>query len=440
MAKVYLATDVKHGREVALKVLKPDLGDGPGTERFLREIEIAAKLSHPHILPLFDSGEADGLFYLVMPYVDGDSLRDRLEREGALPLDQAVSVVSQIADALAHAHESGLVHRDIKPENILFQSGHAAVTDFGIAVATSEDANTRLTRTGMAMGTVAYMSPEQAAGDREVDPRSDIYSLGCILFEMLEGQQPFAGKTPQAVLASKLTGGIPEITRGDDLPETLLPVLDRALAADPEDRQHDARQFVAELRTALTTTEIEAARLRRQRRAVARGIGATAVAALLALIGWWAAGALTGPSIQRVAILPFENEQTDPEQATLLAGMHMALIGEMQQAGLDIPGRRSVIRYLGDTTSIPEIARQQRADAVLEGRAEYGEDSVHVSLIMMDGRTGDTRWSESFMVGLRNVVTLYRQATRAVAVPLEPADAPGSGDRTGALRAGPGNR
>jgi TolB-like protein len=415
MAKVYLATDVKHGRKVALKVLKPDLGDPHTTERFLREIDVVAKLSHPHILPLFDSGEVDGLFYLVMPYVEGESLRDRLEREETLSPDDAVTVASEVADALAHAHESGLVHRDIKPENILFQAGHAAVADFGIAVAPTEEGNKRLTQTGLAVGTVAYMSPEQAVGDREVDARSDIYALGCILFEMLEGQRPFAGQTPQAVLASKLTGGVPEFTRADELPETLLPVLDRALAPDPEDRQDDARQFATELQTALTASEIEAARDRRRRRTVARGLGATVGVALLGLASWWAAGALTGQSIQRVAILPFENEQTDPEQAPLLAGMHMALIGEMQQAGLNIPGRRSVIRYLGDTTSIPEIARQQRADAVLEGRAEYGEDSVHVSLIMMDGRTGDTRWSRSFMVGLRNVVTLYRQATRAVA-------------------------
>jgi serine/threonine-protein kinase len=198
MATVYLATDVKHDRQVALKVLKPELGEALGTERFMREIDIAAKLSHPHILPLFDSGEAEGLFYLVMPYVKGESLRDRLDREGPLPLQQAVTVASEVGDALAYAHESGLVHRDIKPENILFQSGHAAVTDFGIAVTTSEGADTRLTRTGMAVGTVAYMSPEQAAGEREVDARSDIYALGCILFEMLEGQSPFTGQTPRS--------------------------------------------------------------------------------------------------------------------------------------------------------------------------------------------------------------------------------------------------
>jgi len=415
MARVYRATDTKHGRDVALKVLKPELGETIGTERFLREIDIAAKLSHPHILPLFDSGQADGLFYLVMPYVEGESLRDRLDREGALPLEQAVTVALEIADALAYAHDSGLVHRDIKPENILFQAGHAAVADFGIALGTGAGTDTRLTGTGIAVGTAAYMSPEQAAGDQEVDGRSDIYALGCILFEMLEGQRPFAGQTPQAVLASKLTGGPPALTRSDELPETLPPVLARALAPDPGSRPDDARQFVTELRTALKATEIEAARVRRHRRSVVRGVGAAAAVGLLGLAGWWLAGALAGPSIQVVAILPFENEQTDPERAALFAGMHEALIGEVQQAGLEVRGRRSVIRYLGDTTSVAEIARQQRADAVLEGRADYGEDSVQISLTMMDGRTEAVRWSQRFAVASRNVITLYREATRAIA-------------------------
>jgi serine/threonine-protein kinase len=414
MARVYLARDMKHDREVALKVLKSELGEVLGTERFRREIDIAAKMSHPHILPVFDSGEAQGLFYLVMPFVRGESLRDRLDREGPLSLDEAVTVASEIADALAYAHESGLVHRDIKPENILFQSGHATVTDFGIAVATSDGADTRLTRTGMAVGTAAYMSPEQAAGSKEVDARSDIYSLGCILFEMLEGQRPFSGRSPQAVLASKLTGRLPELTRADDLPETLRPVLDRALAPEPGNRHQDARRFVTELRTALTATEIEAARVRRQRRTIARGIGTAAVVALLGFTGWWAAGALTGPRIQRLAFLPFENELADPEQAPLLASLHDALIGEMQQVGLAVIGRRSVIGYLGESTPIGRIADTLEVDAVLEGRAEYGEDSVRISLTMTDGSTQLAMWSQSFAAAPRNVITLYRQATRAV--------------------------
>jgi TolB-like protein len=415
MAVVYLAEDVRHRRPVAVKILKPELGQSVGTERFLREIDIAAKLSHPHILPLFDSGQADGLFYLVMPYVEGESLRDLLDREASLPLEQAVSVASEIADALAYAHERGLVHRDIKPENILFQAGHAAVADFGIALGTLDGIDARLTGTGMAVGTAAYMSPEQAAGDREVDGRTDIYALGCMLFEMLEGKQPFAGQTPQAVLASKLTGGPPKLNRSADLPETLPPLLERALAVDPADRPDDARQFVTELQTALSISEIEAAGLRRRRRSALRGAGVTAIAAVLAIAAWWLPGVLSGPSIQALAILPFENELTDPEQTTLLAGMHEALIGEVQQAGFEVRGRRSVREYLGDATPPAEIARQQRVDAVVEGRAEYGQDSVRITLTLIDGRTENVRLSRSYASAARDVMSLYRDATLAIA-------------------------
>ncbi|MGD8321768.1 MAG: protein kinase, partial [Gemmatimonadota bacterium] len=424
MATVYLASDLKHGRDVALKVMKPDIGASLGTERFLREIDIAAKLSHPHILPLFDSGEANGLFYLVMPYVDGETLRERLDREGPLPLDQAVTVASEIADALAHAHDKGLVHRDIKPANILFQSGHAAVTDFGIAVPTTGEEYTRLTRTGVAVGTVAYMSPEQAAGDREVDARTDIYSLGCILFEMLEGSPPFGGQSPQAVLAGKLTGRLPQLTRAAELPETVRPVLERALAPRPQDRQEDARRFATELQTAVTATEIEAARDRRRRRGLLRAAGVLVTMIVLGAFGWWIRGAVTGPDIRRVAVLPFENEESKPARATLLAGMHEALIGEMQQAGVQVIGRRSVLRYLGDTTPIADIAQELGVDVVVEGRAEYGEDSVRISLTMLDGRTEAARWSGSFVAAAQGVIGLYREATREIAdeidLPLPP--------------------
>ena len=415
MATVYRATDLKHGRQVALKVLKPEVGASLGTERFLREIEIAANLSHPHILPLFDSGEADGLFYLVMPCVEGETLRDRLDREGPLQLDRAVSIASEIADALAHAHGRGLVHRDIKPENILFRSDHAVVSDFGIAVPATRSERTRLTRTGVAVGTPAYMSPEQAAGERDVDARTDIYALGCIVFEMLEGSPPFTGPTPQAVLAKKLTSGRPEFTRSKEPPETVRAVLDRALSPEPDDRHGDARQFAAELRKAATASEIEAARDRRRRRRSLRAAAALLTMGGLAVVGMWAGSVLARPEIQRVAILPFENEESDPEQASLLAGIHAALIGEMQQAGVQVIGRRSVIRYLGDTTPIETIARDLSVDAVLEGRAEYGQDSVRITLTMMDGRTETARWSGSFVSGAEAVISLYREATREIA-------------------------
>ena len=208
MATVYLAPDVKHDRKVALKVLRPELAAVLGAERFLREITTTANLRHPHILPLYDSGSAPGdggaeiLFY-VMPYVEGESLRDRLSREKQLPLDDALRIAREVADALSYAHGRGVIHRDIKPENILLESGHAVVADFGIARAVDAAGGDRLTETGMAIGTPTYMSPEQAAGERDLDGRSDLYSLGCVLYEMLAGEPPITGPSVAAVLARK---------------------------------------------------------------------------------------------------------------------------------------------------------------------------------------------------------------------------------------------
>src|SRR2546426_2416332 len=212
MAVVFYAEDRKHHRPVAVKVLRPELGAVIGSERFLREIEIAAQLTHPHILPLYDSGAAVGLLYYVMPYVEGESLRDRLEREKQLPLDDALQIAREVADALSFAHSYGVVHRDIKPENILLEAGHAVVSDFGIARALTAAGARRITQTGIALGTPAYMSPEQAAADTELDGRSDVYSLGCVLYEMLAGQPPFTGPTVESVVHQHLTAAPPPVT------------------------------------------------------------------------------------------------------------------------------------------------------------------------------------------------------------------------------------
>ncbi len=205
MAVVYLAEDRKLGRAVALKVLRPELAASLGAERFLRETEIAAKLTHPNILALHDRGDADGLLYYTMPYVEGESLSDRLARERQLPVDEALQITREVAEALAHAHAQGIVHRDIKPDNILFEGGHAVVADFGIARAIDVAAGERLTETGLAVGTPAYMSPEQASGVEGVDARSDQYALACVLYEMLAGEPPFPGSSAQAILARKVT-------------------------------------------------------------------------------------------------------------------------------------------------------------------------------------------------------------------------------------------
>src|SRR6188768_3092890 len=205
MATVYLARDLKHDRRVALKMLNPELGAVLGVERFLAEIRVTANLQHPNLLPLFDSGEANGQLYYVMPYVEGESVRHRLNREKQLPVEEAIQIAIGVANALDYAHAQGVIHRDLKPENILLQHGQPIVADFGIALAISNAGGTRVTQTGLSLGTPQYMSPEQASGDRIIDGRSDIYSLGAILYEMLAGEPPYSGNTVQAIIAKVLT-------------------------------------------------------------------------------------------------------------------------------------------------------------------------------------------------------------------------------------------
>jgi eukaryotic-like serine/threonine-protein kinase len=212
MATVYLAEDLRHRRKVAVKVLKPELAASLGTERFLREIETTANLRHPHILPLYDSGSAAGILYYVMPLVEGESLRDRLAREKQLPITDALRIAREVSDALSYAHARGVVHRDIKPENILLEGGHAVVADFGIARAFSAAGGERITQTGLSIGTPLYMSPEQSVGDEEIDGRSDLYSLACVLYEMLGGQAPFTGPTAESIVRQRLVADAPPVT------------------------------------------------------------------------------------------------------------------------------------------------------------------------------------------------------------------------------------
>src|SRR5688500_8085156 len=206
MATVYLAYDLRHDRKVAIKVLRPELAAVVGAERFLAEIKTTANLQHPHILPLFDSGQADGMLFYVMPYVDGESLRERLDRERQLPLEEAVRIATNVAEALDYAHSRGVIHRDIKPANILLQAGKPVVSDFGIALAVSVGGGGRLTETGLSLGTPHYMSPEQATGEMRVGAATDIYALGCVLYEMLVGEPPYTGSTPQAILGKIIAG------------------------------------------------------------------------------------------------------------------------------------------------------------------------------------------------------------------------------------------
>src|SRR5258707_15091520 len=255
MATVYLAQDVKHERPVALKVLHPELAASLGPDRFLREIKTAAKLNHPHILPLHDSGEAEGFLYYVMPYVEGESLRERLDRERQLPIEEAVHHTRAIASALDYAHRQSIVHRDIKPENIMLYEGEAMVMDFGIAKAVSSAGSETLTQTGMMVGTPAYVSPEQAAGEVNLDGRSDQYSLACVVYEMLSGERPFSGPTPQSILAKRFTES-PKPVRmlRSSIPENVEKALNKAMSTEAEGRFRNVALFAQALASTSLST------------------------------------------------------------------------------------------------------------------------------------------------------------------------------------------
>ncbi len=296
MATVYLAQDLRHNRQVAVKVLRPDLAAALGHDRFLREIEIAANLTHPHILPLYDSGEADGFLYYVMPYIKGSTLRDRIEKEGELPVTESVRIMKEVADALSFAHQQGVVHRDIKPDNIMLSGRHAMVTDFGVAKAVSEaTGRNQLTTAGVALGTPAYMSPEQATADQHVDHRSDIYALGAVGYELLTGRAPFIGKTPQAVLAAHVTEQVDPVSKHrDQVSPELEAVIMRCLAKKPADRWQSADELMPYLETMTTssggltptsTRPVSAYQPGRRQRLVWMGIGGVAVVAFLAVFG-----------------------------------------------------------------------------------------------------------------------------------------------------------
>jgi serine/threonine-protein kinase len=312
MATVYLARDLRHDRPVALKVIQPELGAVLG-ERFHREIRLAASLGHPHILTIHDSGDADGLLWYTMPVVDGESLRQRLKREGPLSLEEAVRIGRSVAEALDFAHSHGVIHRDIKPENILLFGNEPMVADFGIALAVDAADQERLTLTGLSLGTPAYMSPEQALGDSRLDRRSDLYSLGCVVYEMLAGEPPYTGPTPQAIVAKRLTGPPPPLGAVRDVPEALEQAIHRALARNAADRFATGRDFARALADAATSPRISTVpgmetRITRPGARRLPAIASLLVLALAAGLAWMTFGgsrATAALSESHLAVLPF---------------------------------------------------------------------------------------------------------------------------------------
>jgi TolB-like protein/Tfp pilus assembly protein PilF len=410
MATVFLARDLKHHRQVAIKVLRTELAATLGPERFVREIEIAAKLSHPHILPLFDSGEADGILYYVMPFVEGESLRERLDREGRLSVAETVRLVDEIASALSYAHEQGVVHRDVKPENIMLSGGRAVVADFGIGRAVTAAGGDRLTGTGFAVGTPAYMSPEQAFGDANVDSRSDVYSLGCVAYEMVSGHAPFEAETPQALLAKQAAGTVPSLRATD--PTILLffeRAVERALAKRPTDRFQSASAFAEALTSEMVVARV-GGRWASWRAPAGAAIGVVVVAA------WWLSTVMGGPAYERLAVLPPVNIMNDAEQEHIIQGMLNGLISELGQAGITVIGSvQSMMRYRDSEMTPREIAAEMGVDAVLESFFLWQGDSVAIDVRLTDGRSEESLWSHHYDEDARNVLLLFRQVTGAVA-------------------------
>jgi eukaryotic-like serine/threonine-protein kinase len=391
MATVYLAEDVKHGRPVALKVFHPDLAAALGPGRFLREIDIAARLAHPHILPLHDSGEADGLLYYVMPYVEGESLRNRLAREGQLPIDQALQIAREVADALGYAHSHDVVHRDIKPENILIEAGHAVVADFGIARAITAVAGDRLTGTGIAVGTPAYMSPEQGSAEARIDGRSDIYALGCVLYEMLAGEPPFTGPSAQVVAAKHVQQPIPSIrVIRPSVPAEIDGSIRTALAKVPADRHATAAQFGAALEA-----RPAGRRLRFRPRSWPRAILiAGSVVGLVALGARWTwqrfADHRPGPpDPTHVAVLYFDSEVDEPKLQLVANGLTQDLIDQLGQVeGLQVVSANGVRPYRDHPVSLDSIVRALSVGTVVGGTLGGSPERPWLMIRLIDAVTG----------------------------------------------------
>ena len=399
MAKVYLAQDLKYQRAVAVKVLLPELAESVGAARFLQEIQIAARLHHPHILPLYDSDEVEKFLYYVMPYMEGESLRERLSRERQLPVGDAIQIAREVADALSYAHKAGVVHRDIKPGNILLESGHAIVADFGIARAVGVASAPSVTAPHHVIGTPAYMSPEQTEGSEYLDGRSDIYSLGCVLFEMLVGEPPYNGSTLEAVIARRLSTPIPSPRAFRELvPEVIDAAVKKALARLPADRFVSAAQFAEALATPVTA--------------------AIAVGAAQAMVA-------EPSAVKSVAVLPFENMSTDPENEYFSDGITDDIIAQLSKiSALKVISRTSSMQYKKTSKKIATVAEELGVGAILEGSVRRAGPRARIVVHLVDPKTEKHLWGDTFDRQLTDIFEVQsevaQQITGALSLALSP--------------------
>ena len=435
MATVFYAEDVKHGRGVAIKVLHPDVAASMGQDRFLREIEIAAKLQHPHILPLFDSGAAGNHFYYVMPFVEGESLRDRLNREKQLSQEDVLKITAQVASALAYAHSRGVVHRDIKPENIMLSGDTAIVADFGIARA--EGAGHSLTQTGTIIGTPTYMSPEQGTGSPDIDGRTDQYSLACVVYELLVGAPPFTGPTVQAVIARHSMDLVspPSIVR-ESIPDTMEAALLRALAKTPADRFPTVVMFAEALGRPSTITAAQRRRTMGGMPAapggrtlpwkliagIAAGVAVLAVGfiAVRSLGGRRASGAIEGPDPRKIAVLYFQDRSSGKSLGYVADGLTEALIHELAAVQtLKVVSPNGVASYRGTAVRADSIAKALSVGTIVSGSVDQVGDSLLLSVSMSDA-SGNEKTSARLVAPKGNMLALQDTLAGEVARVLRP--------------------
>ena len=394
MANVYLATDKRHGRPVAVKVLRGSLGEGADNERFAREIETAARLQHPNILPVYDSGEANGALFFVMPYVEGETLRQRLEREQILPWTSAISILREVGDALMFAHGRNVIHRDIKPENILFFAGHAVVADFGIAKVLQVAAN-RLTLEGHGVGTPQYMSPEQAFGEANIDARTDVYGLACVAYEMLSGHPPWADESPLAILLRKNHEDPPMLTRADEgTPAHVPAVLRRGLARDQAQRYATIANMLAELDPTNTAAFTPMATV--------------------------SVPAKAPPVTPSIAVLPFANLGGDANDEYLSDGLSEELIhGLSQTGGIRVVARTSSFRFKNRAMDVREIGAELKVGTVLEGSVRRQGNRLRITARLIDTENGFEKWSERYEREFTDVFAVQDDIARSIVASLE---------------------
>jgi eukaryotic-like serine/threonine-protein kinase len=426
MATVYLAHDIRHGRSVAIKVLHPELGAAIGPDRFLREIQVVARLQHPHIVALYDSGEASGRLFYVMPYVKGESMRERLKREGPFTPSEAERVVREVADALDHAHSEGVVHRDIKPDNIILDGHHAMVTDFGIARALSESTST-LTQTGVVIGTPAYMSPEQISGDSIIDGRSDIYSLGCVLYEMLAGKPPFAADSVQAMMVMRFAKPAPSLepveARAND---ALKSVISTAMQLSPAERFQTARDIVKALEHPAPPPRARSSSRSRFGIPTAAVVAATLVLlAAIGIVSWNGRRVTTAApaevQVASIGVLPFVNRSGDKQMDYFSDGLTDELISALSHvAGLQVAGRASSFSIKGKGLDTQDAAQRLRVAYIVDAGVRSSGSHIRVNWQLVDARTDRALGSGDIDGEMRDVISLQDSMARTIVDGLRP--------------------